>query len=176
MNYDDHILKILVIGELGVGKTTAISRFVDGKFISNMKSTIGVDFSLKHLKYHENGKDIANVALQIWDVAGEKRFRDILPVYIQGTKGIIATFDSTSFNTLEALVDWFDKIDSLIKIDGIPIILMSTKHDLNPNMDTEIVKRFKEKNGLFNYFQTSSVSGENIEDVFYSLAKKIVYS
>ena len=116
MSLNQPVFKILVVGEKNVGKTTLIRRYVDGKFMDVTMATIGVDFSLKTVflgkkpedEDEENGK---KAVLQIWDIAGENRFRAILPSYIMGTEGVILAFDATDVKTLEKLSEWIEIIN-----------------------------------------------------------------
>lgn len=162
------VFKVIIAGDSGVGKTAAVSRFVDGRFVSNTKSTIGVDFSLKNVNIGLESQKEAQIALQIWDVAGESRFRSILPYYIAGTQGLILAFDGTAMMTLDRLNEWLEVI-GLYLTEKIPMILISTKNDLSPTIDDSGVKAFMEKHGVSEYFTTSSLSGENINTAFRSL-------
>ena len=94
-----YVFKVIVAGNSGVGKTCLVQRFIDKRFNEGTKATIGVDFSLKNVTLDEEQLG-SSVALQIWDMAGENRFRSILPYYIAGTQGLILAFDSTNPPTL----------------------------------------------------------------------------
>ncbi|OLS21309.1 MAG: Transforming protein p29 precursor [Candidatus Heimdallarchaeota archaeon LC_3] len=176
INMEELIYKVAIIGEIAVGKTTALARFVSGRFVSDTRSTIGVDFSLKHLVFNlDDTNDVqTEITLQIWDIAGESRFRELLPYYVTGIKGIILTFDSTSMKTLDSLHDWITVIGKHLNLDNMPLILISTKHDLDSNIDHDAVKTFCDKYVISDYFQTSSVSGKNIETVFRNLSELIL--
>ncbi|OLS21608.1 MAG: hypothetical protein HeimC3_34550 [Candidatus Heimdallarchaeota archaeon LC_3] len=169
--------KIMFVGELDVGKTSVIKRFVDGTFNADLKSTIGLDFSFKRIsvKVDYPGHEQKTTALQIWDVAGEKRFRDILPLYVIGMKGAILTFDSTSLLTLASLHDWLDLIGKYINLKTIPLILISTKHDLKPNINDKEVYQFMKEYNIGYYYRTSSVTGKNIEAVFEKITQLMIH-
>ena len=109
MSLNRPVFKILVVGEKNVGKTTLIRRYVDGKFMEVSMATIGVDFSLKTIELDKESDDSENeLTLQIWDIAGENRFRAILPSYVVGTEGVILAFDATDTKTLDKLNDWIE--------------------------------------------------------------------
>ena len=169
------VFKVIIAGDSGVGKTAAVSRFVDGRFVTNTKSTIGVDFSLKNVNISLDSQKEAQIALQIWDVAGESRFRSILPYYIAGTQGLILAFDGTVGSTLERLNEWLEVI-GLYLSEKIPMILISTKNDLNPSINHDAVKLFMNKHEIIDYYPTSSLSGENINTAFRSLTELIARS
>jgi small GTP-binding protein len=170
-----YVFKVIIAGDSGVGKTAAVSRFVDGRFVSNTKSTIGVDFSLKNVNIGLDSQKEAQIALQIWDVAGESRFRSILPYYIAGTQGLILAFDGTAQPTLDRLNEWLEVI-GLYLSEKIPMILISTKNDLNANVNQHAVKLFMNTHEITDYFATSSLSGENINTAFRSLTELIARS
>jgi small GTP-binding protein len=159
------IFKVMIIGDTGVGKTTAVNRFVDGHFVSNTEKTLGVDFYLKYIDLDLFSETTA--ALQIWDVAGESKFRSILPYYIPGTKGLILAFDGTKSSTLNRLNEWLEIFN--LFLSGIPTVLISTKNDLEQNFDMNEVNQFMKNHNIEEYYSTSSLSGENISEAFKSL-------
>ncbi|MHA2105240.1 MAG: Rab family GTPase [Candidatus Hodarchaeales archaeon] len=174
---EECVYKVAIIGDIGVGKTAALARFVHGRFISDTRPTLGVDFSLKHLTFNlDDTGHVTEVTLQIWDIAGEQRFRELIPYYITGVKGIILAFDSTSMRTLESLHEWINVIKSFIDPHTIPLILISTKNDLESSTDTSILSKFMNIHKIKEYFETSSVTGKNIEAVFRKIGILILSS
>ena len=87
----DHLFKLLIIGDSGVGKSSLLVRFADNTFSGNYITTIGVDFKIRTIEI--NGE---RVKLQIWDTAGQERFRTITSTYYRGTHGVIVVYDVTS--------------------------------------------------------------------------------
>ena len=169
-----HVFKILIAGNSGVGKTTAVTRYVDGIFLKDTQFTIGVDFSLKNIELSLDSVSKKNlqVVLQIWDVAGESRFRNIIPYYFSGTQGIILAFDCTDPSTLSSLYDWLDIIHKYYP-SKLPSVLMSTKNDLKSNIDIDELRKFQALHNIHNYYSTSSLNGENINTAFNRLAELI---
>ena len=92
----DYIFKILVIGESGVGKTAILERYCENVFNESLLSTVGVDFKAKFLTV--DGK---TTKLQLWDTAGQEKFRNITSSYYRGTHGCIVAYDVTDVNTFE---------------------------------------------------------------------------
>ena len=168
---EEHLFKIAMVGEPGVGKTTAINRFVNGKFKSNTKSTIGVDFSLKHVPVNLDKKNY-ETTLQIWDIAGERRYRELMSMYISGTKGLILVFDN--MESLDSLQEWLEILSTHISIKDIPKILVSTKNDLNPIFDNNLIRAFILDYNVSKYFPTSAVTGKNIEEMFERISQLIM--
>ena len=92
----DHLIKLILIGSSGVGKTSILTMFADNKFTENYLTTIGVDFRFKTIKY-----DNKNIKFQIWDTAGQERFRTITSAYYNGADGIIMVYDLTEPSSLD---------------------------------------------------------------------------
>lgn len=168
-----YVFKVIVAGNSGVGKTALVQRFVDGRFHADTKATIGVDFSLKNvnLEYPELQ---SSVALQIWDMAGENRFRSILPYYIAGTQGLILAFSGEKRETLGYLSEWLEVVN-LYLAEKIPIVLISTKNDLEESKNTpqQDIDTFMDQNGIKHFLPTSALNGQNVNDAFQRLTELI---
>ncbi len=117
------ILKILFIGEGGVGKTSLLRRYTWNTFDDNMKLTVGVDFAAKNIE-HGDWK----ATLQIWDLAGQIRFRDLAMSYFKGARLAIAVFDISSRYTMERLDDWIMHLKQSVR--DCPIVVVGNKADL----------------------------------------------
>ncbi len=174
MSINRAVFKILVVGEKNVGKTTLIRRYVDGKFLDVSMATIGVDFSLKTVELDKETDDSENeITLQIWDIAGESRFRAIIPSYIVGTEGVILAFDATSEETLDKLNEWIAILNKHSQKE-LFFILISTKNDIVNFNKQNLIKRFKEIHpNIKFYLPTSSKTGLNVEEVFKILGNLI---
>ena len=123
-NYD-YLIKLLVIGNSGVGKTNMLLKFCENNFMTSHLTTIGIDFKIKTIQV---GKD--KVRLQIWDTAGQERFKNITQTYYKGAAGIILTYsiiDRTSFENIER---WMAQIENNAPPD-VSKVLIATKADLN---------------------------------------------
>ncbi|MFX1322266.1 MAG: Rab family GTPase [Promethearchaeota archaeon] len=163
------ILKILTAGEGGVGKTTLLHRYVEGRFSAETKMTIGVEFFLK-----ETMIDTKQCTLQLWDFGGQERFRFLLESYVLGAKGALLMFDLTRPITLENLEQW---VNIVRKGDpNLPILFLGTKLDLENDIqvDDKYAKEFLEVFNLIDYLKISSKTGENVENAFGILTRKIL--
>jgi small GTP-binding protein len=161
-----YVYKLVVAGEGGVGKTTLIIRYCEGHFKSDTRTTVGVGFASKDVEL-ENEK----VKLQIWDFGGEERFRFILPTYCKGANAAILAFDTTRFQSVKNLPEW---VDIIRKNSGdIPIILVGTKVDIEEKrtVKPDEGESFAKKNRLHSYFDVSSKTGLNVENVFAKAAE-----
>ncbi len=162
--------KICIFGDRGVGKTSLVNRYLTGVFKEHYKITIGADFFVKRLNL--NG---TKITLQIWDFAGEDRFKFILPSYIIGSSGCIFMFDITRFSSIKNLSDWMEVFHKGSKTYGkkIPIIMVGGKLDLDHKRSviSEHALELAEKNNFSDYIECSSKTGENIDDIFVRITK-----
>ena len=161
--------KICIFGNGGVGKTTLMRRFLTGRVDLDTKMTIGLDIGIKEMKIDGN-----DITLQIWDFAGEERFRFFLPSYSLGSSGGIFMFDLTRSSSLHDIEEWLsvynpDPNDTSKKT---PLLMVGGKSDLVSQrgiLSTE-GELISQKYGFKSYFECSSVSADNVEEVFESLA------
>jgi small GTP-binding protein len=163
------ILKILTAGEGGVGKTTLLRRYVEGKFSAETKMTIGVEFFLKEVEV--DGKQCT---LQLWDFGGQERFRFLLESYVLGAKGALLMFDLTRPMTLENLEEWVNLVRR--SDNTIPVLFLGTKLDLESDIMVEdnYALQFKDNYKLFDFLKISSKTGQNVQESFELLTRKIL--
>ncbi|XP_077257935.1 RAS oncogene family member Rab32 isoform X4 [Temnothorax americanus] len=172
----EHLYKILVIGELGAGKTSIIKRYVHQFFSQHYRATIGVDFALKVLNWDPH----TIIRLQLWDIAGQERFGNMTRVYYKEAVGAFIVFDVTRSATLEAVVKWKQDLDSKVQLpDGsaIPCVLLANKCDQQKeglvNSPAKMDEYCKEKN-FSGWFETSAKENINIEEAAKFLVNKIL--
>ncbi|MFX1338310.1 MAG: Rab family GTPase [Promethearchaeota archaeon] len=168
----DALFKVCIFGDGGVGKTSLVKRYLTGLFTGDSSMTLGVDFHMKKFEFH--GK---RVSLQLWDFAGEDRFRFLLPGYVKGASGGLFMFDITRRSSLRNFDDWlkiFKEGTADMKID-VPIIMIGGKldlHDRRSVFSKDAVDMAKKLN-LLDYIETSAKTGENVEIIFYKLALEL---
>jgi small GTP-binding protein len=163
------MLKLVVAGEGGVGKTTLIRRYVDGVF-HDSKLTVGTAFAAKTLAINDGGTTTP-IKLQLWDFGGEKRFRFLLPKFCLGARGAILAFDLNRFSTFLKLNEWLKLLRD--NTEDIPIIVIGTKADLHRAVDRKEVIEYAKSNGLKAYFETSSKDDVNVTPAFEYIAKQM---
>ena len=170
----DYVLKVLIIGDSGVGKSCLLNKYVDDIYIDHHLTTIGVDFKIKTIDV--NGKI---VKLQIWDTAGQERFRVITTSYYRGASAVLAVFDLTSRESFENLEVWLEQVYKLTETAVIrpTIIIVGTKSDkVDKNkyaVNPEDIHNFCEERG-FKYFETSAVTGKNLNELFLTLSQDTI--
>ncbi len=162
----DKMFKLIIFGDGGVGKTSLTQRYLTGVFEEARNLTIGADFFVKNLVIASK-----NVKLQIWDFAGEERFRFLLPVYSKGANGGIFLYDVTNQTTLQHLPAWMQIVNE--HAPNIPILVIGTKIDLvsmrhvTKEEAIQMAKSFK----LSGFAEVSAKSGSNVENVFETITK-----
>lgn len=167
-------MKICLIGEGAVGKTSLIRRYVLDEFDDKYLQTLGTKVSKRELELEvEADGTLIKVDMTIWDIMGQKGFRELLKdAYFYGAKGIIAVCDVTRRNTLEELDDW---IEGVYNVSGkIPIQFLANKADLEEQVtmsERDLAQAAKAYDSR--YYFTSAKTGKNVERAFLELAKKI---
>uniref|UniRef100_A0A3B3C677 Ras-related protein Rab n=1 Tax=Oryzias melastigma TaxID=30732 RepID=A0A3B3C677_ORYME len=152
----EHLYKVLVIGDLGVGKTSIIRRYVHQTYSTNYRATIGVDFALKVLNW-----DSETVRLQLWDIAGQERFGNMTRVYYREAMGAFIVFDVTRPTTFEAVIKWKEDLDSkamLANGSSIATVLLANKCDQSRDLTSNGTKmdQFCKDHGFVGWFETSA--------------------
>lgn len=161
--------KLLIIGDVGVGKTSLIRRYTKGKFTDNCKPTIGVDFALKTLQWDNQ----TLIRAQLWDIAGQERFGHMTRVYYKDCSAAIVVFDVTRPSSFEGVMKWKNDLD--LKCTGedggpVPCILIANKMDLTsahggplawkvPVSPSEM-NDFCKQNGFLAWFSASAKDGQ----------------
>ncbi|MFX0135127.1 MAG: GTP-binding protein [Candidatus Hodarchaeota archaeon] len=161
--------KVVVAGAKNVGKTSLIRRYATGKFEKSTLSTIGVDFETKKVVV-----DDTEILLNIWDFAGEKKFRLLFPSYVSGASGALMLYDVTSEESLNDLYDWINVISSVPNSPKTKI-LIEAKIDLNRKVKKEdALKLFEKFKFQGEMLSTSAKTGENVEKAFEMLGREIL--
>ncbi len=165
----DYLLKLLMIGESGVGKKDFISRFVgDDSSKESVLYKIGIDFEIKTINYKNK-----LIKLQIWDTAGQERFRAITKTYYKGSQGIIFMYDVTDKNSLINLRNWIKQFEANAD-PSIRKVLVGNKCDMPDRVITiEEGKKMAEEYNM-GFFETSVKTNQNINEVFYYLVNEIL--
>ena len=164
------IKKIILIGDAGVGKSSLFLKYDSNKFLDNYNSTIGIDYIFKNIE-----KEKFNLRLQIYDTAGQERYRSLIPNYIKNSDGIFLIFDLTKKQTFDSLEKWLGLIKEQKEIDKNNLIILGNKLDLVSNREVtdEDIDLFKDKNN-FQIFTISAKNKENIDECFEAMIDLIV--
>lgn len=158
-------IKIIIAGEADVGKTALVNKYSTGRF--DIPETIGLGFSSKA----ENSAELGQFKFSIWDMAGEERFRFILPEVCKGAKGIMLLFDVSNPESFNHLGEWINVIrDSM---GNIPVLLVGAKSDLESRISEKSVKEFVRNKKLSGYMKVSAKLNTNVEAAFKRITELI---
>ncbi|XP_054805153.1 ras-related protein Rab7-like [Prosopis cineraria] len=167
------LLKVILLGDCGVGKTSLMNQYVYKKYSEHYKSTIGADFVTKELQV-----DDKTVTLQIWDTAGQEKFQSLGSAFYRGADCCVLVYDVNvprTFETLNAWHDGFSKQADLNDPEAFPFVLLGNKIDLNVGHNQPVceekVKEWCDSRGNMPYFQTSAKENYNVEEAFSCVAK-----
>jgi len=162
-------LKILVIGESGVGKSSLLLRFVDDSFDPDQPATIGVDFKVKTISIDNN-----DVKLAIWDTAGQERFRTLTPSYYRGAHGAIFVYDVCSRESFNKLSQWLSELETYSTKSNIVKMLVGNKIDKeNRQVTRDEGTRFARKHSML-FIEASAKTREGVQCSFEELVQKIL--
>ncbi|KAJ0235120.1 Ras-related protein RABE1d [Hirschfeldia incana] len=165
----DYLIKLLLIGDSGVGKSCLLLRFSDDTFTTSFITTIGIDFKIRTVEL--DGK---RIKLQIWDTAGQERFRTITTAYYRGAMGILLVYDVTDESSFNNIRNWMKNIEQHAS-DNVNKILVGNKADMDESkraIPTAKGQALADEYGI-KFFETSAKTNLNVESVFLSIAKDI---
>eukprot|EP00301_Raphidiophrys_heterophryoidea_P016413 c25984_g1_i1.p1 GENE.c25984_g1_i1~~c25984_g1_i1.p1 ORF type:complete len:207 (+),score=38.96 c25984_g1_i1:78-698(+) len=167
--YFDTTIKLLLIGDSGVGKSCLLLRFSDNSFTPSFITTIGIDFKIRTIDL--DGK---RIKLQIWDTAGQERFRTITTAYYRGAMGILLLYDVTNEESFQNVRSWMKNIQENAA-DAVNKILVGNKCDLADKRKVDFAKgkALADEYGI-PFFETSAKSNLNVEEAFIQITKDIM--
>lgn len=165
------LLKIIILGDSYVGKTSLLERYTKNKFNTHYKATIGTDFLSKEIFI-----DNQLITLQIWDTAGQERFFSLGNSFYRGADGVILTYDLTKRASFDNLQVWYDEflVTSGNK-KSFPFIIVGNKCDIDDvKVQPSFVSSWMAKNDLTEHITVSAKTNENVDSMFIKLIKKIL--
>ena len=167
---EDTVYKVLLLGDSSVGKTCFLLRYCDKTFQEAHLSTIGLDYRLKSMTLNNE----KNIKLQIWDTAGQDRFRALTKNYYKGANGIILIYDISTTQTFENVKVWINQIKEeananvIIYLVGNKIDLPKDKRTVSEEEGQKLVDEYK-----FLFKEASAKEGTNVNEIFQELVEKI---
>ena len=170
MSEEDYemMVKVILIGDSAVGKTNIMSKYLKGQFQENSKATVGVEFGSKLFKI-----DNHNIKAQIWDTAGQEKYKAITGAYYKGSKGAFVVYDITRKETFDSADRWIN--DLKVSADPkINIMLIGNKSDLEDKREV-LKEQGEEKARSFGcaFLETSALNGDNIDKGFEMMISEI---
>ncbi|CAG8588195.1 7255_t:CDS:2 [Paraglomus brasilianum] len=166
------LLKVIILGDSGVGKTSLMNQYVNKKFTNQYKATIGADFLTKEVMV-----DDRLVTMQIWDTAGQERFQSLGVAFYRGADCCVLVYDVNNAKSFETLDSWRDEF--LIQAsprdsDNFPFVVLGNKIDIEESRRVVTQKRamsWCQSKGNVPYFETSAKEAINVEQAFQTIAK-----
>jgi Ras-related protein Rab-11A len=165
---EDFKLKIVVVGDSGVGKTNLIKRFISNEFSENFKATIGVEFMSKTYRINKH-----LFKVEIWDTAGQERYKSITAVYYKGAKGALVVYDTTDKSTFDNIDKWMLEIKDKTSKD-IKLMIIGNKIDLKDEREVKNEEAMKKAESLsIPLMEASALDATNVKEAFCDLLKEI---
>ena len=165
---EDYKIKIIVVGDSGVGKTNLINRFASDKFDTNSKATIGVEFVYKTLKIN---KEV--IKIEVWDTAGQDRYRAITSAYYKEAKGAFIVYDITNEDSFNNVESWMNEVTKKGQRD-IQFLLLGNKKDLVNDREVSEEKGIEKARELnMHLFEASALEKTNVNEAFNYLMREI---
>ncbi|XP_033894377.1 ras-related protein Rab-37-like isoform X2 [Acipenser ruthenus] len=170
ITYDEELMhKTILVGDSGVGKTSLLVQFDQGKFIpGSFSATVGIGFTNKVVAV-----DSVKVKLQIWDTAGQERFRSVTHAYYRDAQALLLLYDITSRSSFDNIRAWLTEIHEYAQQDVV-IMLLGNKSDMSSE---RVIKREEGEKLAREYgvpfMETSAKTGVNVELAFLAVAKEL---
>lgn len=177
----DYLIKFLALGDSGVGKTSFLYQYTDGKFNSKFITTVGIDFREKRVMYKSSGPDgtsgrTQTIHMQLWDTAGQERFRSLTTAFFRDAMGFLLLFDLTNEQSFLNVRNWMSQLQVHAYCESPDVILCGNKCDLTDQraVSEDEARELAEKYGI-PYFETSAANGQNVSqavDILLDLIMK----
>ena len=164
----EYLFKLLLIGNSGVGKSCILMRYADNSFTENFFNTIGVDFKIKTITLNDQV-----IKMQIWDTAGQDRFRTLTSSYYRGAHGIIIVYDVTNKDSFDNVRQWMQEIEKFAS-ENVNKLLVGNKSDLEEQREVtfdegvELAKKYD-----IPFLEVSAKNWIHIDDTFTTMASEI---
>ncbi|CAD8144238.1 unnamed protein product [Paramecium pentaurelia] len=162
-------VKILMLGEGAVGKSSLLSRYVDEKFSENIQATLGVEYRQKILIQGEN-----QVTVQVWDTAGQERFRVITPIFYRNAQGVSLVYSVIDKNSFQQVQTWIDNLKEQIDCEQISIVLVANKCDISQREVTTLEGQQLAQKYQIKYFECSARTGAQVKEMYTELVQQIL--
>lgn len=179
-------LKVSIIGDPFVGKTSLVHKYMGKEFSKRYQKTFGSDISFKQVEIKDTNNNIHKITFSIWDIAGEIDYDELTKQYLIGTQAVIFMYDIENSQSYKHISNWFDKASQKLDLTNMPVVLVGNKIDLRIE-DNEFVriedgellfatlaKKYHLNDQNFYFIETSALVGTNISKIFELLSEIII--
>ncbi|UJR30877.1 hypothetical protein I4U23_018389 [Adineta vaga] len=168
-NNNQYQFKVMLLGDSGVGKTCLLVRFKDGTFLAgSFIATVGIDFRNKLVTLGDK-----NIKLQIFDTAGQERFRSVTHSYYRDANALLLLYDVTSYSSFENIAAWLGEIKEFAN-DGVIIMLIGNKIDKSQRVVSREAGERLARDYEVSFLETSAKTGQNVELAFMATAQALL--
>ena len=164
----DYVAKVVLVGDSNVGKSNLLGRFISNEFTTEKKPTLGVEFGTKIIVSHDK-----LIKVQIWDTAGQEKYKSITNSYYVHSKGAIVVFDISVKSSFDSIEKW---VHDVLEISGnnIPLLLLGNKCDLTELRKVSYDEGLNKAKKLnMTYFETSALDGINVNEAFQAMTDNV---
>ena len=165
-NYFDILVKIIIVGDVGAGKTSLCNKLIYNNFNKDYITTIGVDY---HIYYHQMDNIIYK--LQLWDITGQERFNSLIPSFFRGIHIAIIVIDMNDMNAYESILRWYNNIIKFSK-EPFNIIIIGNKTDLPINANINMINDFVKIHKITSFIELSIKNTLNLDNLLDLIINK----
>ncbi|MFX0204826.1 MAG: Rab family GTPase [Candidatus Hodarchaeota archaeon] len=167
---EKYVMKVVLLGDGHVGKTSLRHQYLGEQLPTTYMATIGADFAIKTLMI-----DGVEVKFNIWDLAGQPRFKEVRSMFFQGTNGAMFVYDLTNPESLTNLRQWKEELLANCTAKDVPAIVLGNKVDLVSEVDVNEAKKIAEEIAPGTpHLLTSALTGENVDLAFKSIGRRML--
>ena len=172
-NHNEKEVKVILLGDSGVGKTCIINRYINNTYNPNSRTTLGSNASSKSVK-----RGHASYILNLWDTTGQEKYHSITNLFIKGSNIVVLVYSIDSLTSFKGLDYWYKSVNEKLEGNKYVLAVVGSKYDLIKNEEEEVseeeVKKFaEEKNALFKLV-SSKEDPEGINDLFDTLLDELL--
>lgn len=161
------MVKIVVLGDPNIGKSCLIQKYITGSY-KTVDPTVGCNYFRKEMILNNT-----KIKLDIWDTAGQEKYRALAPMYYRNADIILLCFDLSEPKTLRNISYWNEAIKTTVINPNVNIFLIGTKNDIKNPSTVELLEQLRSKYS-YDYYETSALTGENIDNTFLNIIQKFL--